>query len=161
MAPLAWNKSEAKALLKRDIIAGKVTKSTNIDSLWESSVLYKQYKKGNFKTNVRALLNSVEKYQERASRDHSAMKQDFKNFPRPSTTSSGEPIWDGSLAQSMLKRDVATGLHQDMSPKDFWKYREAYQEFTFAKFRKAMYKEKTSANERSYWLNKQQSKKNT
>ena len=146
--------------MKRHILAGKVTKSTNLDLLWDSNDLYRQYTKGNFKTNVRALFNAIEKYQERAYRDNSAMEEDLTTYPRPSTDLSGGPIWDGSfLAQYLLMRDVARGLHQDMCPKDFWQYRDAYKEFSLSKFRREMYREKTSANERSYWLNKQETMK--
>jgi hypothetical protein len=154
MSVIPWNKSEARSLLKRDIINGRVTKSTDIDSLWESSVLYQQYSKNNFKANFRSLLASIEKYQERAERDNAALEHDRRLHPRGTTTSNGEPFWDGSLAQSLLKRDVANGLHQEMQPRDLWTSRDAYQSFALETFKKHMYKEKTSANEKSYWLNK-------
>jgi hypothetical protein len=159
MSEAPWKESEAKALLKRDILNGKITQSTNLDKLWQSSVLYKRFPLQNFKTNVKSLLKSVEKYQERAIRDDQALEHDMHIHPPVATKTSGEPLlWDGSLAQTQLKSDVANGFHQDMTPKELWMSRRSYQLFTLPKFRQHMYKEKTSLFEKSYWLNKKTKK---
>ena len=66
---------------------------------------------------------------------------DKANHPTPELNSRGEPQWNGSTAQSLLKELVASGAHNGIKPKEIWQQREEYQVYSLQAFRDHIYQE--------------------
>lgn len=57
------------------------------------------------------------------------MLADRQIHPPPATNFRGEPYWEGSAAQKILKKNVADGVHRGMRPADYYKLRPEFQQF--------------------------------
>ncbi len=51
------------------------------------------------------------------------------------------PEWEGSEAQSWLKKDMKAGKHDTLQPMELWETRDAYQLFPLEVFRDHIYQE--------------------
>ena len=73
-----------------------------------------------------------------ANYDEKALQADRLVYPIKDKDIRGEPRWEGSQAQALLKEDVANKIHENMEPKELRQMagREAYQQFSLTKFRK-------------------------
>jgi len=65
----------------------------------------------------------------RAAEELRLYQQDRQVYPPSDTMYSGEPRWDGSNAQQLLKQDVAEGIHLTMTPAQFYAFRPEYKKF--------------------------------
>ena len=59
----------------------------------------------------------------------------------------GEPCWEGSDAQNLLKQDVDNGLHLQLKPKQLRETRSEYKLFGVRKFQKHIDQELTSGKD--------------
>lgn len=156
-----WQHSEAKKVLTSDILDG----SASSDMSWRQVFamredLYTPYKK-NFATNLRNLRKSLKSLQERADEDRAAVVHDLALFPRSSVNPRGEPRFDGSEAQRLLKQDVANEDEgEGLKPMAFWLSRDEYQVFRLVVFRDHLYQERNQRLRKSYWLNLNKTTKN-
>jgi len=82
-----------------------------------------------FEGRLTAARNYVRKKELRAAQELALMQADRTVYPIEDVMYSGEPRWEGSLAQQYLKEDVAAGLHKTMTRTQFFESREAYQDF--------------------------------
>jgi hypothetical protein len=151
---IPWAKSDAKQYLRNAIIQGLVTKSTPLEEVLQMNSAFSNYPKANFKRNLKALLESIDKDQERANSDAAAVEHDLAQHPRAEHTTRNLPFWDGSRAQELLKIDIANGVHLQMTKKEFWMSKEEYQLFPLPNFRNAIYQEVRSKKAKSYWSSK-------
>jgi hypothetical protein len=154
-----WGKSDAKQFLRNTIIQGLVTKSTPLEEVLRLNSEFSNYPKANFKRNLKALLESIDKDQQRANSDAAAVEHDLALHPRAELTTRNLPFWDGSRAQELLKIDIANGLHLRMTPKEFWRSNEEYKIFPLQNFRNAIYQEVRSKKAKSYWSSKKSKQK--
>ena len=81
MPPEKWRTSEAKKLLKADILAGKVSEESDPEAVFNSRPEYKPYPKTNFKTNLKNLIEACKKTQKAEK-------------------------WANSKAKALLRRDI-------------------------------------------------------
>ena len=65
----------------------------------------------------------------RAETELALLRIDRATRPPPATNHRGEPRWDGSEAQRLLKHDVAIGKHIGISLTQFFQSRLQYQEY--------------------------------
>ena len=93
----------------------------------------------------------------RASEDKKAFENFRKLCPEESHNHRGEPRWEGSRAQELLREDIDAGLHKDLEPNVFHAQRPEYMEFKLGTFRDHIYQEKKL---RRYlnWLEQEQLK---
>lgn len=60
---------------------------------------------------------------DRAAEDLNSLQKATRNHPVPRFTHKGHLQWNGSLAQTHLQEDMATGLHKTMKPSELWERR--------------------------------------
>jgi len=152
--PTKWAKSEAKKILKKDILEGIVPEEMGAKEVYVMHPEYVEYALKNFTTNLRNLRKSIKKLQTRAESDHLALLHDLQVCPVDTVTEMGHPIWNRNPAQNLLKEDVSSGVHNYMSPKELWSKRMEYKTFTLEKFRNHLYQEIRSRKENAYWTAK-------
>jgi hypothetical protein len=76
-----------------------------------------------------------------AARDEEALKKDRKIFPKQTHDVYGKPLFDGHIAQNLLRRDVKYGLQNIIAPMQLRRARPQYQEFSLDIFRQHIYQE--------------------
>jgi hypothetical protein len=157
-SPVPWKDSDAKKLLRQDILDGKV-----VDSMMPKEVLvmrpeYEPYRK-NFGSNLRSLQKMIRENQAKADSDSAALAHDHRIRPPAAYTSKGYPRWDGSDAQRLLKKDIDAGLTRSLKPSLLHDSRVEYQVFPLKVFRDHIQQEHRSRIEKAYWLNRQQKAK--
>jgi len=69
-----------------------------------------------FKRRLVALRNQIRRDKNRAADDKRAVAMAIRNHPPPTHNHRGEPQWNGSVAQRLLKEDIAAGKHLEMLP---------------------------------------------
>jgi len=140
-----WGKSEAKRILREDVISGVVPNGMPAKDIYEMHEEYKDYKFDNFKTNVANLRGLIETNISRMISDCVAYGQDrallrqlhADNPPRFPPY----PAWHKSEAKKLLKEDIDNGVHDDMDPIDMYQERAECREFPLSVFRKHIYQE--------------------
>ena len=98
-------------------------------------------------TFVRRLCNlrmAAKEGKKRADEDAALFDIAKANHPVPKFNHRGEPQWNGSDAQTLLKQDMDDGKHRDMKPKDLWESRQECMMFQLATFRDHIHQETKS-----------------
>jgi hypothetical protein len=149
-----WKLSTAKEILKDEILMGNVTKETSWLDVYNSNPQYQQYETKNFRVNLKNLLISLDKKEERAIWERDAVLHDRILHPRSQLTNRGYPFWDTSAASGFLRDDVKDELHKTMSVDQLWRSRVAYQQFPRNVFGQHILQESNRVLKKSYWLNK-------
>jgi hypothetical protein len=99
MPPMPWWKSQAKKLLKEEIMSKVVTADSDPKIVHESQPLYKKYPFTNFKSNLKNLIKACENPKQ----------------PPP-------PKWKKRPAKKLLFEDIFAGrVTDEMDPKTVFK----------------------------------------
>lgn len=150
-----WKTSQAKAILQRDIVACLVNVSMPADVVYSMHEEYHAYPYKNFKSNLKRLLEKVSRHRMAAIAGAEAHKNFLQGKNEQSATKLTKgPVWHKSDAERFLCFDIDTGAHERMKPKDLWKSREAYMQFSEQKFRNHLYSAIKGRKNRAYWENK-------
>ena len=142
-----WANSAAKVLLKKLFREGTIPVDYDDPELiWTTHCEGKPQFTGmsydaNFRSRLKAVKEDLCMKKSRAIADQEAYDNFRRNHPRPTHNARGEPIWDGSQAQALLKEDMADGLHVGKEPKQVWLSRPEFQEFLLDVFRDHIYQE--------------------
>ena len=157
--PSPWESSEAK----RHVQARLDNPNDDIhqmlpEEVYKSCELYHQYKKANFKRNLRNLKSITEKRNAHIEFDRRAVD---KLPTRPMLTKAGHPFWDGSNAQRILKLGLLNGEYKTLKPMEVYNQDEEFRKFPLHVFRNHFYKAQTNQRSSAYWQMKQKSKKNS
>ena len=94
-----------------------------------------------FKRRLLALRKFVAEGKSRALLDRHAFDMARRNHQAPELTSRGEPQWNGSDAQRLLKEDIASNKHIGSKPEALWWSRDEYQQFYLTTFRSHLQQE--------------------
>jgi len=159
--PTPWQHSEAKQILKKDIVEGRVTDEMDPEEVFEMhGGLYHEYEFKNFKTNLGDLKEALKKQFGKAVSDHLALWNDITHRPRNGPTDSTRPCprWEGSEAERLLKLDMEEGLHEQMRPSDLFFSRPEYAPWPLEVFRDHIYQGSRSELETPYWMAKRAEK---
>ena len=129
-----WSNSDGRKFLRSDIRNGRIP----ADMDWEVAFLLRPQfafekdqteAKRLFKDRLATARKYVQRKLDRAAEELELYRQDRQVIPPKDMMYSGEPRWDGSNAQRLLKQDVAEGIHLTMSPAQFYVFRPEYQLF--------------------------------
>ncbi len=153
-----WRSSKAKALLRRLILDGVISKSDSPEHVYKLHHEFQNFKFKNFKTNLKSLHESVQKGKQASERDEIALANDIAIRGKNTHTSNGVPVWVRSNAATLLEEDIRNGVHRIMDPRDLWRSRDEFQEFPLDKFRDKIYQIERKFMQRSYWLNRETQK---
>jgi hypothetical protein len=147
-----WKESEAKRLLREDIISGAVNASMAAKDVYEMRPEYKKWPYNNFQTNLRNLRKAIVNSYERMLEDCEAYGHDLALLTtlRAGTENLQVVPWHKSDAKRLLKQDVDDGKHKAMKPEALYNMREEYQVFSLETFRNHIYQEVDSRAKRTH-----------
>jgi hypothetical protein len=150
----------AKAILKTEILAGRLPPDMPAREVYPLRPEYGQVVYTNFVNNLRNLRNSLNALGNRASIDDLALARDRRLHPieMENPPNFPYPRWDGSEAQLLLELDIDEERHLQMPPKRLRETKLAYQAFPLDIFRKHINQEVRSRTESSYWLARKRAK---
>lgn len=113
---------------------------------------FQDYKELTFASKLLYLRNRLEERGNRASEDAEALAHDRAIFPPIMEDTKGRPVWAGSKAQELLRKDLKDGLYPQLKPKQLFEKREEYyKDFDLDFFRNKIYQE-IKAAKRVVWV---------
>lgn len=158
MAPIEWKDSAAKEQLKQDLLDGTIPLDSSemgpraVYEL-ENRPEFRKFVYEKFRTNLNSLRKSIREKRDGAASDSVALARDLRLKPRPTKNHRGEPRWEGSTAQKLMRDDVASGLQlQGRKPtvEDLYHKRPEYQDFGRRMIRKHIHQEEDAIKFRNY-----------
>ena len=124
--PLPWNEHHpARQFLFDEIATGRIPLDSQAMGPREVFQKYQHVRsfrlKGmeygsTFASHLRGLQKIVARYQQRSREDKEAFNIAFQNHPASLLNGRGEPHWNGSDAQRLLKEDIEAENHLTMKP---------------------------------------------
>ena len=144
--PPSWGPSQAKKLLREDIINEVVTSEMDPAFVFAMRPEYQDYKFANFTTNLKNLTEVIAKHHQRMKDDCKYYIEDrklLKQFRMMNPRVQKYPNWHQSEAQRLLKVDVDHGRHTIYKPSELYlaPNRAAYRDFPPDVFRKHLHQE--------------------
>ena len=145
-----WFHSEAKKVLLADLTDGHLSLDENVVSAEQAFLVYKARLPeafadvgfNQFKLRLKDHRKQVKMLHEASQWDQAAFEHDYLLVePRGTHNHRGEPIFDRSPAQELLRQDVKDRQHDEMSPMDLWYSRPEYLVFALEIFRHRIYQE--------------------
>ncbi len=119
---------------------------------------FQDYKALDFASKLRQARARAEKKTGRAREDAEALKHDRLIFPEREEDFRGEPIWQGSKAQELLRRDLKKEERMKLKPKQLQKEEDEYLLFSLENFRNRIYTER-KAMQRIVYIKKKRAAK--
>jgi hypothetical protein len=122
-----WKDSDAKKLLYQDLISGLIP----LEDM-EPRVVYLQrpefadFEISHFRDRLRDLRRQITDKNNSAASDSAALARDRLIYPKKTHNHRGEPRWEGSEAERLLRLDMDDGKHNRMKPMDLYNSREEY-----------------------------------
>jgi hypothetical protein len=157
-APPKWQDSEAKEVLRDDIINDVVTADMDARQVYNMrQELYHPYNFGNFALNLKNLTEAI------LASDHERMVEDAACYGHDiqivqSLLLPGYLHWHRSPAATLLAQDVADGMRHIYTPIQLYAMREEYQMFPLDWFRKFIHQEEDKATKKEARFLKKQKK---
>jgi hypothetical protein len=151
--PIEWGKSAAKQFLKKCFRDGTLvcefTEKHEIEEIWnrhcKDHIAFKRMEFDDaFVRRIKSVRDDFVKKETRCANDLLAYSVAKKNHPTPTHNSRGEPQWNGSAAQKLLKEIVARGDHVGIAPSDLreaTKYHGIFLVYSKETFRDHIYQE--------------------
>jgi hypothetical protein len=136
-----WISSRTKKLLSDDIMNGVVTDNMHWEVVIGIRPQFGQTVRRLFESRLSSLRKQINRAKGIAVDEEAALAHDRALFPAPTHNHRGEPRWDGSKAQRLLKQDVSNGLQKTMKPAQFHMTRPEFQVYPLAVFRGHIYQE--------------------
>jgi hypothetical protein len=144
-----WEHSDAKKLLKGDLLSGKIPLDGEGMTPQEAYLQRPEFiasdpKYKRFPNRLRALREQLIAKNDRADEDREALLHDRKLHPIPERNHRGELRWEGSEVQRLLRLDMDSGKHKTMKPSVSW----FLSWFQHIRHKKSLKKRKTSSKKR-------------
>lgn len=141
---IPWTGSVSRRLLLQDLRKGDIPLDPT--EMSPPEVYFQRPEFADFEyTRFRARLNDLRKKvtaeKNRSTFDSVALARDRLNFPKKATNHRGEPRWEGSEAERLLKKDIEDGKHKNLKPKALYESQNEYMKYSLAAFRGHIYQE--------------------
>lgn len=148
--PKAWQHSDAKKDLKRALLdpTSSIHKMS-LESVRRSDDRFGQYP--NFSKYYNDLKRQVQEEKIRVHDDDIAAEKYRQSNPRSHLNQRGYPHWDKHPAKKLLEVDVASNVHQDMTPIQLQRTNDAYKDFPADVFAKRVYREVSKQKAAQFW----------
>lgn len=135
-----WNEDHPARLLLYDaLVLGDITKEMGPKEVFEKYKNMREFQGmvygNNFTTRLRSLRGIVARDKDRAVLDRKALKIAIANHPVPEFNHRGEPQWNGSKAQAILKEQIDAGKYPLNTPQQLWELEKEFQKFHLSTFR--------------------------
>lgn len=134
-----WKDSEAKRLLVQDLMSGEIPLDPNE---MEPAQVYLQrpefanFGYERFRDRLRDLRAQIRASKHHASSDSAALAHDRRIYPKKTNNHRGEPRWEGSEAERLLKLDIDEGKNMSLIPIDLYNSQNEYKKYPLKVFRK-------------------------
>ena len=134
-----WATSKAKMLLEKDLLSGSIpldAADMEPREVYLQRPEFSEIEYTKFRTNLNSLRKSHREAQSLADSDLAALQHDLVLHPIKQTNHRGEPRWEGSDAQRLLRLDMDEGMHYLMGkPQYLWSTRPEYKAYSKTVFR--------------------------
>jgi hypothetical protein len=158
--PEKWRGSEAKALLRADIISKRVPDTMTAKEVYAMRPEYKAFPIKYFSTNLKNLRKAIADNFGRMQVDCEAYGHDRAILKTLATADQTTDVpWHKSEAKKLLKEDIDNGKHIQMKPSALRRTRKEYKDFKLDVFRKHVHQEIDSRSKRAYRFAKKNKKK--
>lgn len=134
--------SRAQKLLFLDVKDGTIPPDMDFEEAFFMREEFAQYDGARkFEDRLEAARKREAQKRNRSEEEMQALLEDMETVgPRPEMNRWGEPQWEGSDAQTLLKKDVLEDQkHKQMNPFDLWLSRPEYQQYDKDRFRDRIY----------------------
>lgn len=162
-----WKKSEAKAVLVKDLMDEVLPLEENEVSAkeaWTSCYInlreFANVEFEQFKRQLAAHRKQIKAKKQAANTQESAFQHDRQLYPERHAYSNGRRIFRMSPAQSLLEDDIKNKRHRGMKPSAFRATRPEFTEWELDIFRQRIYQEERRQKFINYLNWKRQEKKN-
>ena len=139
-----WRKSEAKKLLYKDIMEGRVPIDAKEDGnnklalkdIYSLRPEYAEYDYNKFSSRISSIRSTMKKNISRAKDDQAAFDLYVETNPVSYFSHKGYIQWQGSESQRLLQEDIANGRLEEWGKMELWQSRQEYHfEFPLKEFR--------------------------
>lgn len=146
---IEWGKSAAKQYLKKCFRDGTISSSylsSDAEQIWKAhcqthpAFARMQYD-DSFIRRLKYVRDDYLKKVDRRDKDLAAYTAAKNNHPTPEFNHRGEPQWNGSAAQALLREMVANGSHVGVLPRKLWEQHLEFQVYGKKSFRDHIYQE--------------------
>ena len=158
-----WRNSKARYLLEQDLVSGAIPlESSEMKpcDVYMQRHEFSSFDYQHFRDRLRELRKNILAQKDRAISDCEAFIHDRQMYPKPDENHRGDPRWEGSEAERLLRLDMDAGLHNIMKPKDLYQTRVEYNNnYPLFVFRKHIYQEEQRRKFLAHYYAKQQKKR--
>lgn len=153
---IEWGKSAAKQFLKLSFRNKTIpTDYDDDEQVWndyckDNKAFERMLYDAAFKRRLSSVRDDYMLKAERCRKDQEAFDIAKKNHPTPELNSRGEPQWNGSRAQALLKQDIEEGNHVGKTPRDLQASRPEYNIYDKQAFRDHIYQEQRLVKFQNY-----------
>lgn len=167
--PPPWRSCAAKAYLYKLIDDGKIPCDSKVNDkeIYDKHCIDKEEfaafpYDSLFKGRLERLQKQCAARANRSEEDEKAFMHDRKIFPKPTHDAHGEPMWQGSKAQDILRQYIFAGAldgEHRLKPKELYELREEFSaQCSLDSFRDRIYQERKAAKRR-VWVEQKAAKK--
>lgn len=116
-----WLNSQGRKLLLEDVRSGRIPNNMAADIAFAMRPEFdvfpstKKSPKELFDGRLQSARGIIQQKNNRSLRELALLQQGRVVHPPPATNHRGEPTWEGSAAQMLLKQDVANNVHTQLS----------------------------------------------
>lgn len=139
-----WTQSWAREQLYTDVYLGAITDDMDDATAFASRVEFAQYDGTRlFPARLKRMRKRVNELKSKSEKELAALQRDRQTDvgKLPLFNHWGEPRWEGSEAQRLLKEDIANGKHEGIKPLGLWRSRPEYHSTDPNRFRQHIYQE--------------------
>lgn len=138
---IKWKRSQAKALLRKDILEGRVPLESGpgtmqLKDIYNLRPEFAEYQYSKFSSRLSSLRKTIKECNDRAALDQEAFDNYKKNHQAALFSHKGYIQWQGSEAQALCRKDIKHKRHDAMSRMELYGSRpEYYENFPLDVFR--------------------------
>lgn len=140
-----WLNSEAKKLLLQDLRDGTIpvdSKSMAPKTVYLLRPEFAEFDYKNFPGRLRSARQQIISKNNCAASDSTAFAHDRQLYPKAANNHRGEPRWEGSETERLLRLDMDESKHKTMKPQQLYQSRkEYYDNYPLTVFREHIYQE--------------------
>jgi len=131
-----WQHCYARELLVRDLLSGAIPIDSESMKPSDAYLQRPEYVESDpeyrlFSSRLRALRKQLTERHDLAAADSAALAHDRQIHPKKTHNYRGEPRWEGSEAERLLREDMDEGKHETMKPMKLYQSRPEYKQHCF------------------------------
>lgn len=124
-----WKNSNAKKLLYDDLMSGKIPLTSSEmppAEVYLQREEFSEFEYGRFRDRLRDLRRQIAQQNACAASESASLAHDRQIHPKKPFNYRGEPRWEGSDAERLLRLDMDQGKHKKAKPLELYTSRKEY-----------------------------------